>query len=327
MKTKRTGGHPSFGILSRDAPHTSIEGMQEYLLLHSCGIHREKEVISMTSRQAHRPLTGAIRRGVLMLGLLSLNGCDYWPAALQSQIEGLQSELNDALDDRQRLDQELRDLRSAQNSLERELESNARENNALRQRLATLLKTPDRHPSATPARQTVPGIAAKRATTGNDPSRPSSVRKGSYDSLELTSPHRRGPHVEQVQRLLRRHGLPLHVDGIYGSTTEAAVRSFQRVSGLPADGVVGPVTYRILYSAAPTAHSVRQHQLQRPPLRGPDVLQVQQALHRAGHRIAVDGQCGPETGIAVTRFQRKHGLAPDGIVGPQTWTVLKKKTR
>ena len=281
----------------------------------------------MASSQAYMPLTGALRRGVLMLGLLSLVGCDYWPAALQSQIEELRADLNDALDDRQRLDQELRDLRTMQSSLEQEVEAKARENDALQQRLATLLKTPVRHSPVEPDIQAIAVIEATPRPTGYDLSRPSPFRKGSYDSLQLTSPHRRGAHVEQVQRLLRRHGLPLHVDGIYGSTTEAAVRSFQRVNGLPVDGVVGPVTYRILHSAAPTARPVRQLQLQRPPLRGPDVLQVQRALHRAGHRIPVDGHYGPETDIAVTRFQRKHGLEPDGIVGPQTWVVLKKKTR
>ena len=281
----------------------------------------------MASSHAYMPLTGALRWGVLMLGLLSLNGCDYWPPALQSQIEGLRAELNNALDDRQRLDLELRDLRTRQSSFEQEVEAKARENEALQQRLATLLKTPARYPSAESDIQAIAIIEAKRRPTGNDLWRPSPVRKGSFDSLQLTSSHRRGPHVEQVQRLLRRHGLPLRVDGIYGSTTEAAVRSFQRVRGLPADGVVGPVTYRILHSAAPTAHSVRELQLQRPPLKGPDVLLVQRALHRAGHRISVDGHYGHETDIAVTRFQRKHGLEPDGIVGPQTWTVLKKKTR
>ena len=282
----------------------------------------------MTSTQGYIPLTGVMRWGVVVLGFLSLNGCDYWPAALQSQIEGLRTELNDALDDRQRLDQELRGLRTVQHSLEQEVEAKARENKALQQRLATLLKTPDRrNPSAEPPIQAIAGLATRRAPTDHDVLRPSPVRKGSYDSLELTRPHRRGPHVEQVQRLLRRQGFPIHVDGIYGGTTEAAIRSFQRVHGLPANGVVGPVTYRILHGAALSARPVRQLQLQRPPITGPDVLQVQRALHHAGHRMPVDGHYGPETNSAVTRFQQKHGLEPDGIVGPRTWDVLKKKTR
>lgn len=281
----------------------------------------------MASTQGYIPLTGARRWGVVVLGFLSLNGCDYWPAALQSQIEGLRTELNDALDDRQRLDQELRGLRTVQHSLEQEVEAKDRENKALQQRLATLRNTPDRHPSAAPQMQARAGLATRQAPTDTDVVRPSSVRKGAYDSLALTRPHRRGPHVEQVQRLLRRQGVPIHVDGIYGGTTEAAIRSFQRVHGLPANGVVGPVTYRTLHGAALTARPIRQLQLQRPPLIGPDVLQVQRALHHAGHRMPVDGHYGPETNSAVTRFQRKHGLEPDGIVGPRTWGVLKKKTR
>lgn len=34
------------------------------------------------------------------------------------------------------------------------------------------------------------------------------------------------------------------------------------------------------------------------------------------------GTFGPKTEAAVRAFQRKHGLVPDGIVGPKTWAAL-----
>jgi len=38
----------------------------------------------------------------------------------------------------------------------------------------------------------------------------------------------------------------LDVDGYFGTKTAAAVRAFQRVEGISADGIVGPITWRYL---------------------------------------------------------------------------------
>lgn len=260
-----------------------------------------------------------IRDVTLLVGLLSFTGCDYWPPALQSHIEELQAELNDSMDVRHRLDQELTDLRVEQASLQREVEEKARENEQLQQRLAAVSRTPS--PSLS-ARHGTRETRGRRVVSYGRPSPPSHIRKGSFYSLQLEQPHRRGPLVKRLQRLLRRHDLPIRVDGIYGPSTDSAIRSFQRVHGLPVDGTVGPMTYRALSTPPKTSRFARQLSLRHPILKGQDVTRIQRALRRAGYRIPVDGRFGPATDFAVSRFQRKHGLDPDGMVGPRTWAAL-----
>jgi peptidoglycan hydrolase-like protein with peptidoglycan-binding domain len=49
------------------------------------------------------------------------------------------------------------------------------------------------------------------------------------------------------------------------------------------------------------------------------VRELQRSLRRLGDRPGpVDGLYGPLTEGAVERFQQAHGLATDGVVGPQT---------
>jgi peptidoglycan hydrolase-like protein with peptidoglycan-binding domain len=53
-----------------------------------------------------------------------------------------------------------------------------------------------------------------------------------------------------------------------------------------------------------------------------NVRTVQYLLNAHGAQLATDGIFGPLTKSAVTSFQTAHGLAPDGIVGNQTWPAL-----
>lgn len=55
---------------------------------------------------------------------------------------------------------------------------------------------------------------------------------------------------------------------------------------------------------------------------GPDVLHLQSLLKKHGYVILLDGDFGPATDEAVMDFQRKAGLAIDGIVGPVTLKAL-----
>lgn len=55
---------------------------------------------------------------------------------------------------------------------------------------------------------------------------------------------------------------------------------------------------------------------------GDAVIQLQNLLRDLDFAVAVDGDFGPGTEVAVTRFQSENKLTADGIVGPQTWTAL-----
>jgi len=57
---------------------------------------------------------------------------------------------------------------------------------------------------------------------------------------------------------------------------------------------------------------------------GANVYALQYLLKSEGATITADGNFGPATETAVKDFQQAHGLAADGVVGPQTWSELIK---
>ncbi|MBX3318923.1 MAG: peptidoglycan-binding protein [Nitrospira sp.] len=245
-----------------------------------------------------------------LLGVLSLTGCDFSPRALEMQIEEQHTDLNEAVVEKITFEQDHSKLRARHASMQRAIEEQERENR-LQDRIEVL--------------------TAKRGGTSVKPSasrltsksKRSVLKKGSYAPLRVKRSLMRGPRVARIQRLLKHHGLPVRVDGIYGDDTAAAVRWFQRYNGIKPDGIVGPHTERALQPHTRVSKLIRHLSLQRPPLKGRDVVRLQKALRRFGHRLTVDGRYGVATKRAVARFQTQHGLKPDGIVGPRTWRLLK----
>lgn len=118
--------------------------------------------------------------------------------------------------------------------------------------------------------------------------------------------------------------------GTRGDVSEIGIRAFQRLWNknhpddlLPVDGVFGSATEARL-RRAPAAGWPGQVLLRRtdPPVRGEAVRSLQRALVREGVSVPVTGTFGPQTEAAVRAFQKKEGLAVDGIVGPATRRAL-----
>jgi putative chitinase len=61
--------------------------------------------------------------------------------------------------------------------------------------------------------------------------------------------------------------------------------------------------------------------------RGDAVVQLQVLLRKLGFMLAVDGDFGPGTEVAVARFQHDRSLTVDGLVGPETWVALEKAAK
>ncbi|MGA2074733.1 MAG: peptidoglycan-binding protein [Terriglobia bacterium] len=61
-------------------------------------------------------------------------------------------------------------------------------------------------------------------------------------TLQLQTPPMQGDQVRALQQALTNAGVPVTLDGTFGTSTDAAVRQFQQQKGLTVDGVVGPAT-------------------------------------------------------------------------------------
>ena len=122
----------------------------------------------------------------------------------------------------------------------------------------------------------------------------------------------RGADVRAIQGFLRHHGATdLAVDGIFGTTTVAAVTAFQTSKGLPANGRVDGSTWlrllvRVQTGSIGEAVSVLQRQIK----------------EKRNVPLVVTGVFDDATRGAVRTFQQHAGLLVTGVVDTTTWRYL-----
>jgi N-acetylmuramoyl-L-alanine amidase len=136
-----------------------------------------------------------------------------------------------------------------------------------------------------------------------------------------------GPEISDIQSRLTALGAEIEsaeLVGVFGSSTEDAVRWFQQERNLLVDGLVGPDTWEQLVEAGwRLGDRTLYHRA--PMFRGDDVRELQRKLNALGFDSGKeDGFLGPRTDAALRVFQRNVGDEPDGIVGPHTLSVLRR---
>lgn len=133
---------------------------------------------------------------------------------------------------------------------------------------------------------------------------------------------------------------PIRITGVYDDQTEASVRSFQRVYGLPETGIVDEATWNDLYRAyAGIAASIPKEDAEWIPALYPGTV-LQEGVTSEDVRILqtyltyihntvpeipavrTTGYFGPLTKASVIAFQRYAGLNQNGVVGAVTWDAI-----
>ncbi len=134
--------------------------------------------------------------------------------------------------------------------------------------------------------------------------------------------------LEDAQIMLETLGLyDGEIDGELDSETKAAIKKFQKLSGLVVDGILGPITKESLsmgelsyISFDGSIEDFISELIYYPEIEKAQIKLKNLKLYSA----EIDGLYGLLTKSAVREFQRLSGLTTDGVLGPITLAALEK---
>ncbi len=146
------------------------------------------------------------------------------------------------------------------------------------------------------------------------------IFSASEASADYPQPGDKGSAVSDIQIKLKDldyYDYP-SITGYYGPVTEQAVRLFQNINGLKADGITGSETISLLNSGNAKFYCIRYGD------KSDDVLTLQMYLSKLGYmeETAVTGFFGTVTLDAVNEFQARNGLSVDAKAGKDTRSKL-----
>ena len=107
------------------------------------------------------------------------------------------------------------------------------------------------------------------------------------------------PAVRDLQEALKALGHDSgSIDGVFGTTTETAVKAFQLARGITADGIVGKVTWINIDEADQSEPVLKIGSTGLP------VRRAQKRMSLVGYDVGgVDGRYGTRTEVAVKNLQ------------------------
>jgi peptidoglycan hydrolase-like protein with peptidoglycan-binding domain len=134
------------------------------------------------------------------------------------------------------------------------------------------------------------------------------ARPQSYPTQSLGN---RGENVRAIQGFLLAHDIDVPTDGIFGTTTRVAVKTFREANGLSAHGVVDDKTWEKLLVPISIGSS------------GEAVVVLQRQLNgKRDSGLTVSGNFDVATRKAVNAFRSHVGMARNGKVSPKVWRRL-----